>query len=95
MADARVTCIIKPNPQSQHEHITHLGDRSGGWLWTRDQVIASIDAKTNTFYVQDEATGTRSEVGVVRPAGRPAYLRTYANGQWNDNLLYLPQCSSR
>jgi Protein of unknown function (DUF3892) len=33
----------------------------------------------------------RVQVGVVRPAtGRP-YLRTYADGDWTDNLLNLPQ----
>ncbi len=28
-------------------------------------------------------------VGVVRPQGGSAYLRTYADGQWNNNLLSL------
>lgn len=92
MADVRVTCIIKPNPQSSHEHITHLGNPAAGWKWTRDQVIASIEANTNTFYVVDPHNGKRSDVGVVRPAGRPAYVRTYADGDWNDNLLSLNQC---
>jgi Protein of unknown function (DUF3892) len=90
MADVRVMCIIKPNPQSPHEHITHVG--GSGWLWTREEVILSIDAGTNSFYVADDRTHRRSEVGVVRSAGHPAYLRTYADGVWNDNLLALPQC---
>jgi uncharacterized protein DUF3892 len=29
-------------------------------------------------------------VGVVRPSGRAPYLRTYANGEWTDNLRSLP-----
>jgi hypothetical protein len=91
MADVRVTCITKPHPQSPHEHITHLGGAK--WKWTREQVIASIDAKTNRFYVLDPRTGQRADVGVVRPAGRPAFVRTYADGDWNDNLLSLNQCS--
>ena len=37
MADVQVTCIIKPHPQSPHEHITHLGNQPT-WLWTREQV---------------------------------------------------------
>jgi hypothetical protein len=32
MADARVTCITKPNRESQHEHITHLGGAEWKWL---------------------------------------------------------------
>ncbi len=92
MADVRVTCITKPHPQSPHEHITHLGNLAVGWKWTREQVIASIDAETNTFFVIDPNTGKRSDVGVVRPAGRNPYLRTYADGDWNNNLLSLDQC---
>jgi hypothetical protein len=91
MADVRVTCITKPNPLSGHEHITQIG--GVGWKWERDAVITSIEAKTNTFYVVDPLTGTRAYVGVIKPTdGRSPYLRTYADGKWNDNLLSLPQC---
>lgn len=58
-----------------------------------EQVIASIEARNNTFYVLDSKTGKRSEVGVVYPEGRAPYLRTHADGYWNDNLLALGQCS--
>jgi hypothetical protein len=92
MADVQVTCITKPHPSSPHEHITHLGNPAGGWVWPRDQVIASIEAKENTFYVIDPYTKKRSNVGVIRPIGRLPYLRTHADGDWNDNLLSLNQC---
>lgn len=79
MADVRVTCINKPNRMSPHEHITHLGGPT--WKWTREQVIQSIEARTNTFYVTDPSTGKRSDVGVVRPTdGRSAFVETYADG---------------
>jgi hypothetical protein len=92
MADVLVTCITKPDPLSPHEHITHIGNPAAGWIWTREQVIASIEAKTNTFYVLDPFTGRRSNVGVVRSTGKAPYLRTHADGDWNDNLLSLDQC---
>lgn len=92
MADVQVTCITKPTPQSQHEHITHLGDPTVGWKWTREMVINSIDAKSNTFFVLDPITNKRSEVRVVRSAGQAPYLRTYADENWNNNLLSLAQC---
>lgn len=91
MADAQVKCIVKPNPQSPHEHITHLGN-PGSWIWTREQVIESIENKSNTFFVLDPATGRRADIGVVRESGKLPYLRTYADGQWNNNLLSLNQC---
>jgi len=91
MADVQVTCITKPDVFSKHEHITHIG--GAGWRWSREDVIISIEAKTNTFYVLDPATGRRAYVGVVRPSdGRAPYLQTYADGQWNNNLLSLSQC---
>ena len=92
MADVQVTCISKSVPHGGHEHITHIGDRDGGWKWTREAAIESIDNKTNTFYVLDPNNGKRSNVGVVRPVGRSAYLRTHADGDWNDNLLSLSSC---
>jgi hypothetical protein len=94
MADCRVTCITKLHPLSSHEHITHIGNPTANppWRWTREQVIASIDSRTNTFFVIDPRTGRRADIGVVREVGRAPFLRTYADGVWNDNLLSLPQC---
>jgi len=91
MADAQVTCITKLYPQSAHEHITHLGN-SGRWMWTREQVIESIEARTNTFFVLDPSNGKRADIGVVRESGKTPYVRTYADRQWNNNLLSLNQC---
>ncbi|KFJ11474.1 hypothetical protein DR66_1280 [Delftia acidovorans] len=95
MADAQVTCIVKPNTQSSHEHITHLGNPAGDWMWSREQVIRSIDEKSNTFYVLDPTSGKRADIGVVRETGKAPYLRTYADGRWNNNLLSLNQCPIR
>lgn len=91
MADCQVTCIIKPHPQSPHEHITHVGNPPG-WVWSREDVIASIDARTNTFYVLDPVSRRRAEVGVYRAEGKTPFLRTHADGNWNNNLLSLNQC---
>ena len=94
MADCQVTCIVKPNAQSRHEHITHLGNNSIGnrWIWKREDVIASIEAKSNTFFVLDPVSKKRSDVGVVRETGKLPYVRTHADGNWNNNLLSLNQC---
>ena len=91
MADVQVTCINKPNRNSQHEHITHLGGNT--WKWTRQQVIQSIDNRTNTFFVIDPVSGRRADVGVVRPTdGRAPFVQTYADGVWTNNLLSLAEC---
>jgi hypothetical protein len=92
MADVQITCIVKPHPQSPHEHITHVGNPAAQWIWPSEKVIESIDSKTNTFYVLDPVSGKRANVDVYRVAGKRPFLRTYADGQWNNNLLSLNQC---
>jgi hypothetical protein len=87
MADVRVRCINKQPRNDTHEGITHLGGE--GWKSTRQQVVDSIRAKTNTFYTL--VGGTRANVGVV-DGPRGPYVRTYADGKWNDNLLALLEC---
>ena len=88
MADVQVTCINKQPRNNTHEGITHLC--GSGWKWTRQQVIDSINARSNTFYTW--VNGKRADVGVVHgPNGD--YVRTYADGVLTDNLLALPECS--
>ena len=87
MADVKVTCINKQDRENPHEGITHLGGRT--WKWTRDEVIASIESETNTFYT--EKNGLRADIGVVN-GKNGKYVRTHANGKWTDNLLSLPEC---
>jgi Protein of unknown function (DUF3892) len=88
MTDVLVTCINKQPRTNPHEGISHLGGAT--WRWTRAQVIESIEARTNTFYTT--AYGKRADVGVVNgPNGK--YVQTLADGQWNNNLLALPECS--
>jgi hypothetical protein len=87
MADAQVTCINKQQRNNTHEGITHLG--GAGWKWTRQEVINSINNGTNTFFTM--VGGKRADVGVVNgPNGQ--YVRTHADGYYNDNLLALPEC---
>jgi len=94
MGNYQVTCINKPDRFSRHEHITHIGNIAGGWRITRESAIQRIESKTDSFYTVDASTGKRADIGVVREAGKAPYLRTYADGKWNDNLLALAECGS-
>ena len=90
MPDVQVTCINKQPRQDPHEGITNLGGVN--WRWTRQQVIESIEARTNSFYTL--VGGRRADIAVVHgPNGK--YVRTHADGQWNDNLLALSECPLR
>jgi hypothetical protein len=78
---------------SAHEHITHIGN-SGQWRMSREEAIRRIDSKQEAFYTVDRSTGRKMYVGVVRGDGMKApYLRTHADGKWNDNLLSLAECN--
>jgi hypothetical protein len=90
MADCQITCVNLSQNGTQHEHITYVGNGSQ-WRNTVAEVVAWIKSNANTFYVQD-SRGNRANVGVVEPAGRAPYLRTYADGVWTDNLLSLTSC---
>ena len=90
MANCIVTCVTKVSHPNPREGITHLGGH--GWYWTRRQVIESIEAKTNTFFTQVNGQ-TAYLVVVDGPNGK--YLRTHADNDYHDNLLYLPICSGR
>jgi hypothetical protein len=53
----------------------------------KPSMVAYVDEK-NIVYVSN---GTqRANVGAIHPAGSQAYLRTYADGTWTNNLLSLP-----
>lgn len=88
MADVQVTCINKQPRNDTHEGITHLGGST--WKWTRQQVITSIEQGTNTFYTM--VNNKRADVGVV-DVSNGKYVRTHADGYYNDNLLALPECA--
>jgi hypothetical protein len=94
MADCLVNCINKPHRMSPHEHITHIG-RAGNWRTERDEAIRRIDAKLDDFHTIDASTGRKVYIGVVQEdGGKAPYLRTHADGKWNDNLLAQQDCGA-
>ena len=56
MAHVRITCITKSAPDGGYQHITHAGNPAGNWNWPVEQIIQSIDNRSNTFYVEDDQT---------------------------------------
>ena len=92
MSDCQITCVEKPGGiLSSFEHITRVGNPSVPWFLSTEDVIQRIEREIDTFYVRD-SQGNRANVGVVRPANGRAYIRTYADGKWTDNLLSLRSC---
>jgi hypothetical protein len=93
MNEYQVTCITKPDRFSTREHITHIGNSADKWKITRESAIARIDSKQEAFYTVDRTTGRKMYVGVVHEPGKAPYLRTHADGKWNDNLLAQAECN--
>ncbi len=94
MKEYQVTCINKPHRMSPHEHITHIGNTVNNWRLTREEAIRRIDAQQEAFFTVDNTTGRKMYIGVVRGDGFKApYLRTHADGKWNDNLLAQNECN--
>ena len=89
----KITHIRKPL-LGNHEHITHCSNPSEGWEESVSDMVYKIDYNKEIYYVVDPRTGKTAYVGVVKPTNHPPYLRTYADGVWNDNLLSLPNLSA-
>ncbi|MBB5635312.1 putative FlaG/YvyC family protein [Pedobacter cryoconitis] len=93
MASFKVICITKPNVNSSHEHITHIGYYDSNLkkvIITVKDAIKRIDANSLEFYVQ---TGSdKAYVKVVRVQGHEAFIKTIPDNTKRDNLLSLPQC---
>ena len=77
-----------------HEHIAEVEwqDVTTGRIdnSSREIIVRWLDEnpKVNIAIVKDPQ-GDTSWVGTIHPSGGPAYLRTHADGKWNDNLLAL------
>lgn len=91
MSDHQIACASKSNALSPNGHISHANSPPA-WVWRASQVIASIEAETDTFYLRDPRSRKRAVVGVAREAGTAPYLRAYAGEAWMHNLLSRQQC---
>lgn len=92
MASYQVFCITKPNVNSTHKHITHIGyydDRTKVIIPVKT-AIKRIDANPSEFYVQ--VGKEKAFVIVVRIEDRDPYIKTIPDSMKKDNLLSLEQC---
>jgi hypothetical protein len=95
MADYQIDCVNKPDRNSPHERITHVGgpkpDGVGRWKDSLAAVVGFIERKEHRFYTAED--GASAWVGVRTSAAGNKFLQTHADGVWRDNLLALPECS--
>jgi len=93
---AKITCIKKQggNHEDPHHAIERVGwvqpDGQNG-LSTRVEMYDWIKDKKGEAYVSD---GVKSvPVGTYVSTNGTKCIRTYADGQWTNNLLSLPECN--
>jgi hypothetical protein len=94
MIDYRIDSVHKPDRNSRHEHITHVGgpkpDGSGRWKDATATIVQLIENGHHRFYTKE---GNASAwVGVRTSSAGNKFLQTHADGVWKDNLLALPEC---
>lgn len=75
-----------------HEHISSVRwrnpDNGNAGESSRTEMVQWVRNPSNPTYVCG-GDGHMARVGVVQ--ANPPYIRTYADGDWHDNLLALPR----
>jgi hypothetical protein len=84
---------IRISGSAMHENISHVhwiqdGNASTGTM-SKAEMVNWIDVKGGHAYVASGAS--KATVAVVKPQATAPYLRTHADGTWNNNLLSLPR----
>jgi uncharacterized protein DUF3892 len=97
MADVIVTNIEKAKSAPFGERIIALGNPNtpqGGWRWTAEQVIASIEAGTNTFFIRESGSGRRYDIHVLSHQSGVKILGTVDQGKPTEHLYQLSEFPS-
>lgn len=84
--ELRVTNVTTRD-KARHEGIVWLSGPD--WEGQRKAVVDDINNGLHAFYTEEG--GKRAYVHVRGPLGNQ-WVQTYADGQWQDNLLSLPPC---
>ncbi len=89
--DVQISCIDKDDRLDPYTRIKRVGGTHGGQRWNLpiDDAIAFIENGTYRFYTH--VGHVRRVMVAVSRSGRK-YLRTEADRDTPDNLLYLDQC---
>lgn len=95
MKRIEVSCITKTDRDNPHERISHIGGTYDGTLWKVpiEEAIERIEKGFNKYYVKNE--DIEVDITIVESQNGNKYLRTKGDDTEANNLLELPQCSSK
>lgn len=95
MADVLVTHIEKAKDHlAAGTMLRALGNPNtpqGGWRWTVEQVIASIEAGSNTFFLRESSSGKRYDIKILRSKEGVPQLASFDEGHPTGHLMSLNQ----
>ena len=79
---------MSPPTSNHYQHIAYVKWQANGAIGTctREQMVAAIESGDSAFV---RGRVHQSEVGVYTES-QIKYLRSHADGYWDDNLLALP-----
>jgi hypothetical protein len=90
----RIRCIVKTDLPSAYERVDAIcGVKPDGSHWTLTQAnaVSEIEDGISMFYIE-RAAGKRFDVIVTMDFRSNKYLKTVADRDQPDELLYLPAC---
>ncbi|PYT70776.1 MAG: DUF3892 domain-containing protein [Acidobacteria bacterium] len=90
----RIQQVVKSNRPSAHGQIQAIcGIKPDGshWSLTQDETIAQVEDGISLFYLES-ARGRRIDIIIAMDLHARKYLKTVADGEQPDELLYLPRC---
>ena len=89
----RIRSIVKTDRTSAHERIGSIcGVKLDGshWTLTQDKAVSEIEDGISMFYI--DRAGKRFDIIVAMDIHAHKYLKTVADRDQPDELLYLPSC---
>lgn len=94
MRKVEVSCINKTDRNSQHERISHIGGTYKDTYWKVPiaEAIHNIEMEFFEYYVNQ--IGHEVKIIIATNDGTK-YLKTENDGRDGNNLLELPECSSK
>lgn len=93
----RIRNVVKADRPSAHEQIQAIcGIKADGshWSLTQDEAIREIEDGISLFYVERGGGRRRFDVIVAMDLHAHKYLKTVADRELPDELLYLPSCQN-
>lgn len=89
----RITCINKPDRNSNHEAISRYGwieDGTGKSDITERQAMVNWVKSGGIAYVKEQDNAVKCRVN--KSLAGTEFLQTYADGKFTNNLLNLLEC---